>query len=125
VGSAVEGLPVRLRGTGYRHRAAAPARSRLQLGRRRRILAGLAETFTTPEIDFGVFHQVVGDGGGDGGSDGGSDGGVVEDITPVGERSVGGDGGGTVVSLLGESVKLDTKHERHSTAPVPADGAGG
>jgi hypothetical protein len=27
--------------------------------------------------------------------------------------------------LVIESVKRDTKHERHSTTPVPADGAGG
>ena len=27
--------------------------------------------------------------------------------------------------LVIESVKLDIKHERHSTTPVPADGAGG
>jgi hypothetical protein len=27
--------------------------------------------------------------------------------------------------LVIESVRLDTKHARHSTVPVPADGAGG
>jgi len=27
--------------------------------------------------------------------------------------------------LVAESVKLDTKHERHSTVPIAAEGAGG
>jgi hypothetical protein len=30
-----------------------------------------------------------------------------------------------ILYLVIESVKLDTKHERLSTLPVPADGAGG
>ena len=53
------------------------------MGRRMRILIGLAETVTTKQEDLRVFDETIGNGRGDGG--------VEEDVTPFGKRGVGRD----------------------------------
>src|SRR5271157_5186877 len=82
-GSAVEGLPGGLLRAGYHHRAALDRSQRGERSLARGLaLIAFAEAFTSEQEDFGVLHQAVGNGRGNGG--------VVEDVAPVGERSVGG-----------------------------------
>src|SRR5438270_12759595 len=78
--SAVVGLAGRLLDAGYHH-SAAHARCHAELfgGRRIRFAAAFAKAVSAEQKDFGVLDQAVGDSGGDGG---------VEDVAPVGERSV-------------------------------------
>ena len=59
-------------------------------GRRMRIF-GLSQAVATQQKNLGIFYQAVGDGGGDGR--------VEEDVAPVGERSVRGDNGGTLLAV--------------------------
>src|SRR5215510_8180823 len=59
--------------------------------RRIGIPVAFAKAVATKQEDLGVLHQPVGDGG--------RDGGVVEDVAPVGEGRVGGNDGGSLVTV--------------------------
>ena len=78
--------------TGYRTARRLLGAGLQLLGRRIRILR-LAQAVAAQQEDFGILHEPVGDGGGNGC--------VEEDVTPVGERSVRGDNGGTLLAVTG------------------------
>ena len=64
-----------------------------QLFGRRMGLVALAKAVAAEQEDLGVLDQTVGNGGGNGG--------VVEDVAPVGERSVRSDDRCSLVTVAG------------------------
>src|ERR1051326_8840804 len=63
----------------------------LSIGRRIRILVGLAQTVSTEQEDFGVFDETVRNRCGDRC--------VIEDVAPVGKRGVGCNDGAALAAV--------------------------
>jgi len=88
----LRGYPADSSGPGYRHSAALARSQRKPLGWRSRSF-GLTEAIATEQEDLGVLDEPLGDRRGDGG--------VEENVTPVGERCVGGYDGRTLLAATG------------------------